>query len=81
MHGIEGPIEVLGERYDQAMPAAPISRDADLAAVMTYIRQAWGNDAAPVDPNLVSSVRAAHSDRRRPWTAAGLDSITEPRGE
>lgn len=77
MHGIEGPIEVLGERYDQAMPAAPISRDADIAAVMTYIRQAWGNDATPVDPALVSSVRAAHPDRRRPWTATDLDSINE----
>ena len=76
IHGIEGPIEVLGRRYDQAMPAAPISRDADLAAVMSYIRQAWSNDAPSVSPDLVSSVRATHADRRRPWTTTDLESVT-----
>ena len=81
MHGLEGPIEVLGERYDQAMPAAPISGDVDLAAVMTYIRQAWGNDSNPVAPELIGLVRRNDADRRRPWTAEELETIKGPRPE
>ena len=73
MHGLEGPIEVLGRRYNQQMPPVPIKDDEDIAAVMTYVRQAWGNDAPPVGPDLVGEVRAATSGRGRPLTSADLD--------
>jgi mono/diheme cytochrome c family protein len=32
--------------------------DEDIAAVASYIRQAWGNEAGPVDPALVAEIRA-----------------------
>lgn len=32
--------------------------DEEIAAIVTYIRQAWDNDAPPVDPELVAQVRA-----------------------
>ncbi len=31
--------------------------DAEIAAVLTYIRQAWGNDASAVSPEQVAEVR------------------------
>ena len=33
--------------------------DADIAAVITYIRNAWGNAAPPVSAGNVSSMRQA----------------------
>jgi len=72
MHGLEGPIEVLGRRYDQQMPPVPIKDDADIAAVMTYVRQAWGNDAPPVGPEIVREVRESTIGRGRPLSADDL---------
>lgn len=36
--------------------------DAEIAAVTTYVRQAWDNDASPVDPELVAQLRGAMED-------------------
>jgi mono/diheme cytochrome c family protein len=41
--------------------------DADVAAVVTYIRNAWGNAAAPVTANEVASLRQAlHREAQAP---------------
>ena len=32
--------------------------DEEIAAIVTYIRQAWGNQAAPVSADVVADVRA-----------------------
>ena len=72
MHGLEGRIEVEGRHYNQQMPPAPIKDDTDIAAVMTYVRQAWGNDAPPVTPDLVESVRTATSGRTGPLGPADI---------
>ena len=72
MHGLEGPITVLGQTYNQQMPPVPIKDDADIAAVMTYVRQAWGNDAPGVTPEMVSEVREATAGRTGPLRAEDL---------
>ena len=41
------------------MPRPPLESDEDVAAVMTYVRQAFGNKADPVSPALVRGVREA----------------------
>jgi len=73
MYGLEGRITVLGRTYNQQMPPAPIKTDEDIAAVMTYIRQAWGNDAPGVGPDLVREAREASSGRQGPLTAADIE--------
>ena len=73
LHGLQGRIRVQGRVYNQAMPAAPFGSDLDLAAVMTYIRQAWDNDADPVTPEFVAKVRADTEGRVQPWTAKELE--------
>ena len=73
LHGLQGRIEVQGRFYDQAMPAAPFKKDADVAAIMTYIRQAWDNDADPVTPDFVAKVRQETEGRRQAWNAEELE--------
>jgi len=50
-------LEGSGEWF-QAMGGYQQLSDADVAAVTTYIRQAWGNDASAVSPALVAERRA-----------------------
>lgn len=73
LHGLEGPIEVDGVTYDGVMPGWSRLDDVELAAVMTYVRQAWENDAEPVEPELVGRVRQATADRSEHWTGEQLE--------
>ena len=76
LHGITGPIEVAGETYNGMMPPwGGTMKDADIAAVITYVRSAWGNKAAPITAAKVASIRAANSSRTTPWTAAELAAV------
>ena len=76
LHGVTGPIEVAGETFNGMMPPwGPTMKDADIAAVLTYVRSAWGNKAAPVTAAKVAAIRAATSSRTTPWTAAELAAV------
>jgi mono/diheme cytochrome c family protein len=71
--GLTGPVEVAGETYDGAMPGwGPTLKDADIAAVATYVRSAWGNKAAAVTAARVAGIRAATASRKIPWTVPEL---------
>lgn len=74
--GLSGPVSVKGQEWNLAMPAmgAALS-DEDLAAVLTYMRQSWGNKASEVTPDQVKKVRAEIGNRTQPWSAAELNAI------
>ncbi len=72
LHGLQGPIEVAGQTYNQVMPQWGHLSDEQIAAVLTYVRGSWGNRAPPVSSELVAAVRAATDDRRQPWTVEEL---------
>ena len=78
LHGLGGEIEVKGVIYNSIMPAfGPTTlnwSDEDIAAVLTFIRQEWGNAADPVSPEAVAAVRAETADRTAAWTAAELEA-------
>jgi mono/diheme cytochrome c family protein len=57
LFGLEGPIEVNGRAYNQVMPAQDYLNDKQIADVLTYIRNTWGNKASPVKPDEVAKVR------------------------
>ena len=59
LHGLKG--ELL-------MPAMGTLDDQQLAAILTYIRSAWGHAASPIAPEAVARVRAESEARRTPWT-------------
>lgn len=80
LHGLVGEIEVEGETFNGAMPAlGQTFTDADLAAVASYVRQSWGNKAAPIATATVTRVRQAQAARMRPWTVAELQRATMAR--
>ncbi|MBB5352328.1 putative membrane-bound dehydrogenase-like protein [Haloferula luteola] len=73
LHGLQGPLKVSGQEYNSVMaPLGGSLNDQQIADVLTYVRQSWGNDAAPVTVDEVSKVRAATADRTLPWTAGEL---------
>lgn len=76
LQGLQGPVKVRGETFNNVMPGfGPILDDPQAAAVLTFIRQEWGNRADPVLPSVVASARAAHSSRTTPWTADELKAF------
>ena len=73
LHGLTGPVDVAGQSYSGAMPPwGGTLDDAELAAVATYVRNAWGNKAAPVTAASVTRIRAETKSRTTPWTAPEL---------
>jgi mono/diheme cytochrome c family protein len=73
LHGLQGPVTVKGQTYNGAMPAwANVLSDAEIAAVLTYIRSAWGNAAEAIDAERVAQQRSATTGRTAPWTAGEL---------
>jgi len=50
--------------------------DAAIASILTYIRQSWGHNAAPVSPESVKQVRAEVGNREEPWSDEELLTIT-----
>jgi len=46
--------------------------DAEVAAVVTYIRTSWGNKASPVTAAQVAQVRTATKGRKTAMTEADL---------
>jgi mono/diheme cytochrome c family protein len=58
LEGLEGPIEVKGKTFRGVMSAQPDLSDDDVAAVLTYVRQGFGNDSPVVTPERVAEVRA-----------------------
>lgn len=79
LHGLTGEIVVKGETYRGMMP--PLGgalKDAEIAAVATYIRRNWGNKASPVATAEVAKVRAATASRKAPWTAKELAPPAKP---
>jgi len=56
--GLSGTIEIGDEMYDSAMPALDYLSDKDISAILTFVRNNWGNRAKPVSPKEVAKVRS-----------------------
>ena len=54
------------------MPPHTDLKDTEISDVLTYVRQSWSNDAAPVGEAIVTQTRAKYAARTTPWTAAEL---------
>ncbi|MFM8470965.1 MAG: c-type cytochrome, partial [Limisphaerales bacterium] len=75
LHGVGGPLTVLGKKWDMDMPGHGTFDDETIAAVMTYIRRSWDHDFDPVAPDFVKKVRAATAGRESAWTDAELKKL------
>ena len=82
LHGMEGPMVVAGKKYDApailpVMPAHSTMGDADIAAILTYIRNEWGNQAEPVASRFIFSTRNASQGRVYPWKINEIKKYVE----
>ena len=81
IHGLMGEIEVNGVKYNNVMapPGIPPGSltDQQIADVLTYIRNDWGNSASAVSPFEVAMVRDKIKGRApmQIWTAAELNNF------
>jgi mono/diheme cytochrome c family protein len=76
INGLNGPIEVAGNTYNGNMPAFGPGglnlRPVEIAGVLTYIRQEWGNDAPEITEEMMDTYLDAYSARSTPWQATEL---------
>ena len=72
LHGLGGPVTVKGATFNGQMPPWQQLSDAELAAVLTYVRSSWGNAASVIKAEDVAAGRTASASRTGPWTAAEL---------
>ncbi len=66
LHGLYGPMEVLGEPYPGRVPMTPygnLMNDAEIADVLTFVRNSFTNKSSPISAEQVTAVRAATADK------------------
>jgi glucose/arabinose dehydrogenase/mono/diheme cytochrome c family protein len=66
LKGLYGPIEVLDKKYPGQVPMTPFAgmlNDEEVAAVLTYVRNSFGNKSSAISPEKVKSTRASIKDK------------------
>jgi glucose/arabinose dehydrogenase/mono/diheme cytochrome c family protein len=66
LKGMLGPVTVNGKTYPGQVPMTPFGgllTDDDAAAVLTYVRNSFGNSASVVEAETVKKVRAEIEDK------------------
>jgi mono/diheme cytochrome c family protein len=69
LHGITGTLQVKGASYHGTMPPFDTLSDAEVAAVLTYVRSHWANAAPAVSPATVAAGRAATRSHKLPFNS------------
>jgi len=59
LNGLQG-VDIDGEEYNNAMPSYDFLTDQQIAAVLTYVRNSFGNKATPISAAEVKAIRAAN---------------------
>lgn len=79
LHGINGPLKVGGQTYNQLMPAWNNLNDEKLAQVITYIRRTFGSlpsgEDGVVTVEMMKAARNEFSSQSVPYTEAELLAI------
>jgi mono/diheme cytochrome c family protein len=80
INGLQGPVTVRGQDFDGAMPPYGVGiemSDAEVAAVLTYVRSSWGNRASAVSAEDVAEARSFPRTRDGPVTAEELNALEQ----
>ncbi len=83
LNGLLGPMEVKGKRYPGLVPMTAFGEildDEELADVLTYVRNSFGNRAAPVAPERIAEVRVATQLKEGFWSPEELLGEAVPAG-
>ena len=76
LYGLVGPMDINGQHYPGHVPMTPfhgLLDDEEVAAVLTYVRNAFGNQASPIAPEQVSKVRTNSEGKTGFWTPETLN--------
>lgn len=76
LHGLQGPVTVKGQTYNNIMAPWGSLGDDQIAAVVSYVRASWGNAASSVTSQDVAAVRQATASRTDLWTMDDLKRAT-----
>jgi len=71
LHGLTGPVTVNGKEFNSVMPPMTQLSDAEIADVLSYVMNSWGNDFGLVTAADVAAVRGG------PAPAKTAESPTE----
>ncbi len=69
LKGLWGPLEIHGQKFDPTKGVPPMPgfggflSDEEVAGVISYVRQSFGNDLPLVTPQQVAKIRAQTKDR------------------
>lgn len=78
LEGLGGQLTVKGQTWSLSMPAMGAAMsDSDLADVLTYIRNSWGNKGTPVTAGDVKALRAKIGAHPPPLTSEALKALPE----
>jgi mono/diheme cytochrome c family protein len=72
LHGMTGPVD--GRPYDEVMVPMGANPDEWIAAVGSYVRNAWGNRAPFVSAEDVARVRRAAAGRSTGWSVEEIEA-------
>lgn len=79
LHGFMGPITINGAPFNSPAPLMPPQgaalSDDQIANVLTYVRNSFGNKASAVSPAQVKAIREAEKARTAMWTEAEILKI------
>jgi nitrite reductase (NO-forming) len=67
VNGLSGPVTVSGAQFNSVMPPMSQLNDDEVANILTYVLNSWGNDGGVVSTEQVKQVRAT---TKRPEGAA-----------
>ncbi len=57
VNGLSGPVTVNGQDYNSVMPPMSQLNDDEIANILTFVRNSWGNEGDAVTAQDVSTVR------------------------
>lgn len=63
LNGLSGEVVVNGQKYNGAMPNFAYLKDDEVANILTYVLNSWGNSGGGVATAAVTSARAHESAR------------------
>lgn len=79
LQGFTGPITVNGKPFTSVAPLMPPQAtltDQQIADVLTFVRNSFGNKAPAVSPDQVAAIRASEK-RTTPWVEADILKIAD----
>ena len=79
LQGFTGPITVNGKPFTSIAPIMPPQAtltDQQIADVLTFVRNSFGNKAPAVSPDQVAAIRSSEK-RTAPWVEADIQQIAD----